>query len=309
VAVHPSVSSVALARARLGWSAETVEVVRDAGTVPRHLAPGRRIIVLSRDRSTPSMVAKTLCENGFGASRLTVLADLGGPDESVVHTLAHAWSGEAPRLHVLAVECVGATVLGLAPGLPDDAYEHDGQLTKRDVRASALAHLAPQPGQLLWDVGAGAGSVAVEWMRAHPTCRAVAVERDPHRAARIARNAARLGVPGLRVVTAEAPSALTGLERPHAVFVGGGAGVPDLLDTCWTALSPGGRLVAHAVTLQTEAVLVRMHERHGGELTRISVERAAPLGSMTGWTPARAVVQWAVVVPAVPTAVPTGEAP
>ncbi|WP_048555422.1 precorrin-6y C5,15-methyltransferase (decarboxylating) subunit CbiE, partial [Nostocoides japonicum] len=198
VTIVPAVSSVALARARMRWPDETVQVVRDPATVVRHLAPGRRILVLSTDGSTPAYVAKALCENGFGESRLTVLADLGAPGESRVATTATAWSGTAPGLHVLAVDCAGAPALGLTPGLPDEAFEHDGQLTKRDVRASALAHLAPSPGELLWDVGAGAGSVAVEWLRAHPTCRAVAVERSDERSARIRRNATALGVPALR---------------------------------------------------------------------------------------------------------------
>jgi precorrin-6Y C5,15-methyltransferase (decarboxylating) len=297
VTVVPAVSSAALARARLRWPAESVEILRDPGTVVRHLAPGRRILVLSTDASTPATVARALCERGFGASRLTVLANLGAADESTRATTAAAWSGAAQPLHVLAVECLGAVTHGLLAGLPDDAFEHDGQLTKRDLRASALARLAPQPGQLLWDVGAGAGSVAIEWMRAHPICRAVAIERSPPRAQRIERNATRLGVPALRVVTGDAPEALGGLPTPDGVFVGGGATVPGLIDACWSALPPGGRLVAHAVTLESELVLSRQYGERGGELTRVSVEHAAPLGGLTGWAPARAVTQWAVTKP------------
>jgi precorrin-6Y C5,15-methyltransferase (decarboxylating) len=293
VIVVPTVSSVALARARLGWPAETVEVVRDPGTVVRHLAPGRRILVLSQDRHTPAQVSRALTEHGFGASRFTVLADLGGADESVRQVNASNWVGDAPALHVLAIECAGGPGHGLLAGLPDDAFEHDGQLTKRDLRTAALSRLAPQPGQLLWDVGAGAGSVAIEWMRAHATCRAVAVERDPSRAARARANAGRLGVPSLAVVTGAAPSALAGLSTPDAVFVGGGA-TPEVLDTCWSALPAGGRLVAHGVTVETEALLAAAYGERGGELTRIAVEHAAPLGGRTGWTPARTVTQWAV---------------
>jgi precorrin-6B C5,15-methyltransferase / cobalt-precorrin-6B C5,C15-methyltransferase len=297
VAVVPAVSSVALARARLGWAAETVEVVRDPATVVRHLAPGRRILVLSPDRTTPARLAPALTERGFGASRFTVLADLGGADESAHRSTAADWSGDAPALHVLAIECLGGPGHGLLAGLPDDAFSDDGQLTRRDLRASALARLAPRPGQLLWDVGAGAGSVAVEWLRAHPSCRAVAVERDPARAARVTRNAEALGVPGLTVVTGAAPDALAGLPDPDAVFVGGGATVPGVLDSCWSALRPGGRLVVHGVTVETEAALAGAYGRRGGELTRISVEHAAPLGGFTGFTPARTVTQWAVTKP------------
>jgi precorrin-6B C5,15-methyltransferase / cobalt-precorrin-6B C5,C15-methyltransferase len=297
VTVHPAVSSVALARARLGWPAETVCVVRDPGTVVRHLAPGRRILVLSQDGGTPTQVALALVRRGFGASGFIVLANLGAADESVCRMSAADWSGDAPALHVLAIECAGGPCYGLLAGLPDDAFESDGQLTKRDLRTSALARLAPQPGQLLWDVGAGAGSIAIEWLRAHPTCRAVAVERDPTRAARVTRNADTLGVPSLTVVTGAAPAALAGLPTPDAVFVGGGATTSGVLDRCWSALAPGGRLVVHGVTVQTETTLATAHAEHGGELTRISVEHATPLGGLTGWTPARTVTQWAVTKP------------
>jgi precorrin-6Y C5,15-methyltransferase (decarboxylating) len=180
------------------------------------------------------------------------------------------------------------------PGLPDTAYEDDGQLTKRDVRAVALARLAPLPGQLLWDVGGGAGSIGIEWMRTDPTCRAVAVEARRDRAERIARNAARLGVPGLRVVEGRAPEALEVLPAPDAVFVGGGATTLGLLDACWAALPTGGRLVANAVTVESEAVLAGWFARVGGELTRIEVQRAEPVGSFTGWKPAMPVTIWSV---------------
>jgi precorrin-6Y C5,15-methyltransferase (decarboxylating) len=189
----------------------------------------------------------------------------------------------------------GTRALALVPGLPDDAFEHDGQVTKRDLRALALSRLAPLAGELLWDVGAGAGSVGIEWLRTDPRCRAVAVERSAERAERIARNAARLGVPMLEVRTGDAPGMLAGLPDPDAVFVGGGATVPGVLDGCWDRLRPGGRLVAHAVTLESEQVLVSWHHRVGGELTRIAVEQAGPLGTFTGWQPARPVVQWSVV--------------
>lgn len=302
VRVVPAVSSVALARARLGWSAESVDVVslvgRDPAVLRRHLSPGRRVVVLSGDGRTPAAVGDLLTQAGYAASRLTVLSDLGTSDEAREERSASAWVGrDAPALNVVCVECraaVGTPLLATVPGLPDAAYEHDGQLTKRDLRASALARLAPVPGQLLWDVGAGAGSVAVEWMRTDPRCRAVAVEAQPARAATIARNALRLGVPGLQVLTGRAPEALTDLSAPDAVFIGGGASKPGVLQACWTALRPGGRLVVHAVTLETEHLLHAWYRDRAGELTRLAVERAEPLGGFSGWSPARAVVQWAV---------------
>jgi precorrin-6Y C5,15-methyltransferase (decarboxylating) len=302
VRVVPAVSSVALARARLGWSAESTDVVslvgRDPAILRRHLSPGRRVIVLSGDGETPAAVGDLLSQAGYGASRMTVLSDLGGQDEAREERSASAWVGrDAPGLNVVCVECralAGTPLRPTVPGLPDDAFEHDGQLTKRDLRASALARLAPVAGHLLWDVGAGAGSVAVEWMRTDPRCRAVAVEAQPARAARIGRNAVLLGVPGLHVVTGRAPDALAELPAPDAVFVGGGASRPGVLEACWAALRPGGRLVVHAVTLETEHLLHAWYRDRGGELTRLVVERAEPLGGFSGWSPARAVVQWAV---------------
>jgi precorrin-6Y C5,15-methyltransferase (decarboxylating) len=295
VTVVPAVSSVAVARARMGWTDPTV--LRDPRELPRHLAPGHRVLLLSPDETIPARVAATLVEAGYGATTMTALSDLDTEHERHATASADAGGPEASRLHVLALELRGTAVSSWAGGLPDDAFEHDGQLTKRDLRASALARLAPYPGALLWDVGAGAGSVGIEWSRAHVACRAVAVERDPERAARIARNAERLGVPRLRVVEGAAPDVLAGLERPDAVFVGGGATAPGLLDTCRDRLAPGGRLVVHAVTLETERVVLDLHAAHGGELTRHAVETAAPIGTFTGWTPARAVVQWAWVKP------------
>ena len=302
VTVVPTLSSVALARARMRWSAESTEVVtlvgRDPHLVARSLAPGLRLLVLSSDGSTPGEVAALLTAAGYGASPMSVLSDLGSASESRVDSLAATWGEEpSPALNVIAVELQssGARPLGFVAGLPDDAFEHDGQITKRDVRASALARLAPVPGQLLWDVGAGAGSVGIEWLRAHPTCRAIAIEAREERAERVARNAATLGVPALAVVTGKAPDVLQGLEAPHAIFIGGGATEDGLVDACWDALLPGGRLVIHGVTLETEALLAHLYASLGGELTRLHVEHAAPIGTFTGWTPARAIMQWAIV--------------
>ncbi len=297
VRIEPALSSVALARARMGWSSESSVVVtvvgRDLHAVLRELAPGWRVLVLSSDAGTPAELAALLVDHGYGGSGLTVLGDLGSSEESRVEATAATWTGPAPALNVIALDLRGPVVGAWAAGLPDDAFEHDGQLTKRDLRASALARLAPQPGQLLWDVGAGAGSVGIEWMRAHPRCWTIAVESDAERGARIGRNAARLGVPALRVVHGRAPSALGDLAAPDAIFVGGGATASGLLDTCRDRLRPGGRLVVHGVTLETESLLAGAYGEHGGELTRLAVEHAAPIGTFSGWAPARAVTQWA----------------
>ncbi|MFI1223860.1 MULTISPECIES: precorrin-6y C5,15-methyltransferase (decarboxylating) subunit CbiE [unclassified Streptomyces] len=303
--VLPHPSSVAYACARLGWPQEDTEVVtlvgRPAARLAASLYEGRRLLVLSADASTPATVAALLTSHGFGPSRLRVLEQLGGPDESCAEGLARQWA-HAPgdRLNVIAIECrasADALRLGTVPGLPDEAYEHDGQLTKRHIRAATLGALAPGPGELLWDVGGGSGSIAIEWLRAHPSCRALSVERDPVRAERITRNAERLGVPGLRVVTGPAPSALAGLPVPDAVFIGGGLTAPGLLDACWEALRPGGRLVANTVTLESEALLAERHKAHGGELVRLAVAHAVPVGGFTGWRQAMPVTQWSVTKP------------
>ncbi|ALE73398.1 precorrin-6Y methyltransferase [Pseudonocardia sp. EC080610-09] len=297
VLAHPS--SVALACARLGWGSEHVRVLSVVGrpldALRRALAPGARLVVLSAGAGSPSEIAGLLTGAGWGRSRLTVLERLGAGDERVVTGTAAGWRGEADPLNVVAVECVpdgGLRPPGETPGLPDALYDHDGQLTKREVRAVTLAHLAPRPGELLWDVGAGSGSIGIEWMRAHPSCRAVAVESRPERADRVAANAAALGVPGLRVVTGSAPDALAGLPGPDVVFVGGGLTRDGVLDACLGALRPGGRLVANAVTTATEALLAAAHAEHGGDLVRVQVARAEPVGGFHGWRPGMPVTIW-----------------
>ncbi|MGP2441307.1 precorrin-6y C5,15-methyltransferase (decarboxylating) subunit CbiE [Streptomyces sp. JW3] len=303
VHVLPHPSSVSYAAARLGWPLEDIEVVTLVGRPAPRLAAalhhGRRLLVLSADAATPATVAALLRDRGFGPSRMRVLERLGAPEE---HTSAAATADDWTRppgdpLNLVAVECRRAPAtphLGAVPGLPDDAYEHDGQLTKRHVRAATLGVLAPAPGELLWDIGGGSGAIAVEWMRVHPSCRAVSVERDPARAARIVRNAERLGVPGLQVVTGDAPEVLAQLPAPLAVFVGGGLTAPGLLDVCWEALPAGGRLVANTVTMESEAVLAAAHRRYGGDLVRLAVAHAVPVGGFTGWRQAMPVTQWAV---------------
>jgi precorrin-6Y C5,15-methyltransferase (decarboxylating) len=305
VRVLPAVSSVALASARMGWAAESFDVITVVGRNPaailRSLSPGRRLIVLSADETTPALVADMLTGAGYGPSGMTVLCDLGSFKEARLDATASAFPATAiPRLNLICVQCAPKPSTVLLPtvgGLPDDAFEHDGQLTKRDARASALARLAPVPGQILWDVGAGAGSVAIEWARTDPRCRAIAIEKDPTRAARIARNASRLGVPGVSVFTRAAPEGLAGLPLPHAIFVGGGASVTGVLENCWQALTVSGRIVVHGVTLETEELLSGWHEMLGGELIRMSFERAEPLGSFRGWTPTRAITQWSMTKP------------
>ena len=305
VEVVPHPSSVTLACARLGWAVEETQVVpvvgRPVELVAPHATPGRRLLVLGSDTRTPAAVAAVLADRGYGASRVVALAQLGGPAERQFTGTAAGWPhAETDPLVVTAVEVVadpGTVPLPTVPGLPDDAYAHDGQLTKRDVRAVTLARLAPLPGRLLWDVGAGAGSIGIEWMRVHPSCRAVAVESSAARSTRIARNAARLGVPGLQVVEGRAPAALEGLPAPDAVFIGGGLTSGGLLEACWAALRPGGRLVANAVTVEGEAVLAQWRSRVGGELTRLSVAHAEPVGGYTGWKPAMPVTIWSVTQP------------
>ena len=287
VNVIPAPGAFSLAAADLGWPLADVKCLTVHGraleAVTLYLTPGRRLLVLSWDGETPEKLAGLLTARGFGPSRITVLGNLGGDDETRTEGTAEKWTGETvPDLNTIAVECVagdGANVLSRVPGLPDDAFEHDGLITKREVRAVTLARLMPLPGQTLWDVGAGSGAVAIEWLRAEPSAKAFGVERDPKRAAVIARNAANLGVPELKIVEGEAPGILSGIETvPDAVFVGGGVSVPGLLEACWDALSLAGRLVANGVTLEAEQRLLFFQNEFGGDLPRMAVSRAAPVG-------------------------------
>lgn len=303
--VFPQASAFSLACARLGWpladcACVTLHGRALAGLVP-HLQPGARILVLTWDGTTPASVAALLAERGFGASRLTVLEAMGGPRERRRDAAAEgfALTGIDP-LNTLAVEVAGgseAQVVSLSPGLDDAWFENDGQLTKSEIRALTLSALRPRAGQRLWDIGAGAGSVSIEWMLRHPSLHATAIEAQPERAARIGRNAARLGVPGLRVAQGSAPLALDGLPAPDAIFIGGGVSEPGLLDRAIGDLRPGGRLVANVVTLQGEAVLLAAFARLGGSLKRLSVARADPVGTLHGWRPAMPVTQWAWTKP------------
>jgi precorrin-6Y C5,15-methyltransferase (decarboxylating) len=303
--VVPAPSSFSLAAGRLGWSLPDTALVslhgRSLDLIRPHLQPGARVLALTPDGSGPKALAALLTDNGFGASRLTVLEALGGPRETVRTTNASGFDlADVHALNIVALEVdagPGARVLARAAGLPDALFEHDGQITKREIRAVTLSSLAPRRGELLWDIGAGAGSVAIEWLLADPSLRAIAIEAKPERAARIRRNAAAFGVPALEIVEGQAPQALAGLPPPHAIFVGGGAGHPDMLDIAVDALRPGGRLVVNAVTLDTEALMLARHARLGGELVRIALSRADQVGGKTGWRPAMPVTQWVWVKP------------
>ncbi len=299
----PQPSAFALATARLGWARQDCATLSLCGRPVEGIVPalrhGARVLALSADAATPAAVAALLCRRGFGASRVTVLEAMGGPRERVRSAPAEGFALDGiDALNTLAIEVAGeGQALSLVPGRPDALFEHDGQITKAEVRAVTLARLAPRPGELLWDVGAGSGSVAAEWMLAHPANRAVAVERHPERAARILRNAAALGVPGLAVVEGAAPAALAGLPAPDAVFVGGGATGVGVLDACAAALRPSGRLVVNAVTIETQAALIERFRRDGGALTTLSVAQADAVGGFHGWRAAMPVTMWSWVKP------------
>ncbi|UMY18855.1 precorrin-6y C5,15-methyltransferase (decarboxylating) subunit CbiE [Methylobacterium organophilum] len=306
IRAFPQPSAFSLAAARLGWPlAETACLTLHGRALTRivpHLQPGARLLVLSWDGSTPAAVAALLVARGLGASRLTVLEAMNGPAERVLSAPAEGFGQpEVAALNTLAVEVVagaGARILSLSPGLDDDWFENDGQLTKAEIRAVTLAALRPRAGQRLWDVGAGAGSVSIEWCLRHPANMALAIEARPERAARIARNADALGVgERVRIVEGPAPDALIGLPGPEAVFVGGGVSVPGLLDACAAALPVGGRFVANAVTLEGEAALLAAFAERGGDLRRLSVARAAPVGGLQAWRAAMPVTQWAWTKP------------
>lgn len=298
--VMPHPSAFSLAAARLGWPLQDIVTVslhgRPLDLIRPHLHPGARILALTSDEHGPAALARMLTDTGFGLSILTVLEDLGGPEERVRSQMAMGFAlDDLSALNICAVTVVAlpeARVIPLTPGLPDDLFEHDGQITKQEVRALTLAALAPRRHELLWDIGAGSGSVGIEWMLADPSLRATAVESESDRVKRIERNAKAIGVPGLQVVTGSAPAALGGLEAPHAIFVGGGGSDAGVMDAARAALRPGGRIVANGVTLEMEQVLLRLHAEIGGTLTRLAVSRASEIGGMTGWRPAMPITQW-----------------
>ncbi|MEB3216833.1 MAG: precorrin-6y C5,15-methyltransferase (decarboxylating) subunit CbiE [Nostocales cyanobacterium 94392] len=303
ITIIPAPSAFSLACSRLGWALQEVEILslaaRPISLLHPIIYPGGRLLILSEGRNTPKIVAQTLANRGFGHSKITVLEYMGGQRENIVEGIANQWeTTQIASLNTIAVECIAdADILHLPriAGLPDIAYHHDGQLTKREVRAITLAALAPIPGQTLWDIGAGCGSISVEWMRTHPRCWAIAIEKNESRLNYIADNAASLGTPNLRIIHGEAPAVLQGLEPPDAVFIGGGATVEGLFDTCWQALRMGGRLVANAVTVESEQKLIEWHNQVGGSLSRIAIQRAQPVGKFLGWKPMVPVTQWVMV--------------
>lgn len=304
--VHPHPAAFQLAAAALRWPLQHVATVslhgRPSELIHPHVQPGARVLALTSDSDTVYQVAEFLMARGFGDTRLTVLESLGGPDQRIVEAPAYEIGDvTVGDFYVLALDCVAAPdadLLPTVPGLPDGAFASDGQLTKREVRAVTLAKLAPTPGALLWDVGAGCGSVAIEWMRAARDAMAIAFERDPERLRRIGGNAAALGVPGLRIEGGEAPLTLEGMPEPDAVFLGGGVGDDALFDACWSMLKPGGRLVANAVTVDGEQALYRRQDLYGGDLVRIETAKLDTMGEHRVLRPRMAVLQWSIVKPA-----------
>lgn len=305
--IFPAPSAFSLACARLGWSLEEIDTLslhgRPISLLYPVLQPNNHVLLLTENRHTPQAVARLLCLCGFGASQMIVLEHLGGLKERRQTGIARTWNIQDHNiadLHVLALVCLPdetyTTPLPCIPGLPDHVFSHDGNLTKREVRAVTLAMLAPSPGHLLWDIGAGCGSISVEWVRSNPRCRAVAVERQRSRLALIESNRERLGCPYIEILHGTAPQCLTDLKPPNAIFIGGGLtdtqNSKALLQTCWSALLPHGRMVINAVTVQAEHCLVEWFERHGGTLTRLQTTRATPLGIHTAWKPLRPVTQY-----------------
>ncbi|WP_135080302.1 precorrin-6y C5,15-methyltransferase (decarboxylating) subunit CbiE [Terasakiella sp. SH-1] len=300
--IHPANGSFSLTAARMGWAVQDCVCMTIHGraleSLNRYIADGVKILVLSRDGKSPIEVADLLAKYGYGDSHLTVFEHMGGEDEKRLEGTATGWTAQTADLNTIAIDCkagTGARCLPLTSGLGDDLFEHDGQLTKREVRAVTLSTLAPQPGELLWDVGAGCGSIAIEWMRAHPTCQALAIEQNDHRRSMIAHNGASLGVPTLEIVDGRAPEALGGLPTPDAIFIGGGISKKGVLEACWNALPIGGRLVANTVTLEAEREMLHFAEKIGGQLIRIAISREEHVGRLTALKPMAPVLQLSAI--------------
>ena len=298
IVYHPQLSAFQLAAARMGWSVADVETLtvhgRPVEQMIAFIQPDARLLILTTGADTPARIARFLAERGFGQSRMTVLAAMGGAREQRFDGIAADWKHEVPAFNTLAVDCVAApdaALLPRVPGLADDLFRSDGTMTKREVRAATLAKLMPMRGALLWDIGCGSGSVGIEWMRAARYARAIGIEPRADRRAMAGANALALGAPRFEIVEGEAPAALAGLDAPDAIFIGGGLS-SDTFAAAWDALRPLGRLVANAVTLESERQLIDLHAAHGGDLVRIAVNRAEPVGRLTGWRPAMPVMQW-----------------
>ncbi|UWQ14662.1 precorrin-6y C5,15-methyltransferase (decarboxylating) subunit CbiE [Aliiroseovarius sp. M344] len=301
IVYHPQVGAFQLAAARMGWSMADLETLtvhgRPVEQMIAFIQPNIRLLVLTTGSETPGQIARFLTERGFGKSRMSVLAHMGGKDEARFDGVAESWSHEVPEFNTLAVECVAApdaALLPRVPGLADKLFQSDGTMTKQEVRAVTLAKLMPMRGALLWDIGTGCGSIAIEWMRGARYARAIGIEPRADRRAMAAANALALGVPKLDLVDGEVPAALDGLETPDAIFIGGGLS-EAVFDAAWAELKPLGRLVANAVTIESEMCLTALHRKHGGQLVKLSVERAEPLGPHQGWKPLRPVTQWSLI--------------
>ena len=307
--IKPALTTFSLICSRVGWSLPDVETLtihgRPVEMLHPFVQPGAKLLVLNKDEGSPKQTAKLLTARGFGKSRITVLEHLGGSKERQFSGNADSWTHpEGATLNAMALECIpesNATILSRIPGLPDEAFFHDGQLTKREIRAVSLSRLMPVVDQVLWDVGAGCGSVAIEWMRTSPRCRAVAIEKSKSRLKLIKQNSQELGVPMLQIISGSAPEVLGDLPAPDAVFIGGGLSSGNLLETCWNALKPGGRLVANAVTLEGEQKLLQWQNENtgksgaSGDLTRLSISRAEKIGKFQGWKEMRSVVQLTII--------------
>jgi precorrin-6B C5,15-methyltransferase / cobalt-precorrin-6B C5,C15-methyltransferase len=298
VMIHPTIGAFSLASARMGWAIPDVSCMTVHGraleNLNRVIAPNARILVLSRDGKTPREVAQLLTQYGYGDSQISVFEHMGGDQENRLDGTASTWAYEGADLNTIAIHCVAgpnARRLPLSCGLSDDLFEHDGQLTKREVRSVTLSTLAPQAGEILWDVGAGCGSIAIEWMRCHSSNKAIAIEQNDKRRNLIAHNAAALGVPNLDIVAGSAPDCLAGLETPDAIFMGGGISIPGLLEACWNALPVGGRLVSNAVTLEAEREMLHFADKFGGELSRIAISRQESVGRLRALKPMAPVLQ------------------
>jgi precorrin-6Y C5,15-methyltransferase (decarboxylating) len=300
ITIIPSSSAFSLACSRLGWNFTEIETLslcgRPISLLQSYIYPGAKLLILSEGKNTPEIVAETLTKQGYRNSKITVLERMGGENERILTGIADNWNyQEIAPLNTIAVECIADSgIIGLSrfPGLPDSAFHHDGQLTKREVRAVTLSTLAPLPGELLWDIGAGCGSISIEWMRSNVRCRGIAIEKNNNRLKYIADNAAALGTPNLQIIAGTSTEIIPELPTPDAIFIGGGVTAPGLFDQCWNALKIGGRIVANVVTLEGEKTLYEWYEKVGGSFTRISIQRAEPIGKFLGWKGMSQVTQW-----------------
>ena len=301
IVYHPQLSAFQLAAARMGWSMPDVETLtvhgRPVEQMIAFIQPDQRLLILTTGSDTPGKIAHFLSERGFGQSRMTVLAAMGGEREQRFDGTAESWAHEVPEFNTLAVECIaapGAALLPRVPGLPDEMFASDGTMTKQEVRAATLAKLMPMRGALLWDIGAGCGSVGIEWMRAARYARAIGIEPRADRRAMAATNALALGTPGFQIIEGSAPTALADLPAPDAIFIGGGL-TADVFEAAWSALRPLGRLVANAVTLESEALMLDLYKKHGGQLVKLGVHRADAVGRLTAFRPLMPVTQWSLI--------------